>query len=69
MDVAADVVDQDIVESGRQRTGLFFAVWGMAVKGAVALGVLLATALPAAFGFEPSAGAQSADLVRWLLVV
>ena len=67
--IAADVVDQDIVESGRQRTGLFFAVWGMAVKGAVALGVVLATALPAAFGFEPSAGAQAAESIRWLLVI
>ncbi|MBM4200589.1 MAG: MFS transporter [Gammaproteobacteria bacterium] len=67
--IAADVVDQDVVESGRQRTGLFFAVWGMAVKGAVALGVLLATALPAAFGFEPALGAPSAETTGWLLVI
>jgi Na+/melibiose symporter-like transporter len=67
--IAADVVDQDIVESGRQRTGLFFAVWGMAVKGAVALGVLLATALPAAFGFEPSAATQPADAQLWLMMI
>lgn len=67
--IAADVVDHDIVASGRQRTGLFFAVWGIAIKLAVALGVLLGTALPAAFGFEPSAPVQSAEAKKWLLVI
>ncbi|CAI8793429.1 MFS transporter [Methylocaldum szegediense] len=67
--IAADVVDHDIVASGRQRTGLFFAVWGIAIKLAVALGVLLGTALPAAFGFEPSAPAQDPDAKKWLLII
>lgn len=67
--IAADVVDQDILDSGRQRTGLFFAVWGMAVKAAVAIGVLLATALPAAFGFQPSAAAHEAGAKLWLMLV
>jgi len=58
--LAADVVDEDIVSTGRQRTGLFFAVWGMAIKLAVALGVLLGTGVPAVFGFEPGTGAQDA---------
>lgn len=65
--IAADVVDHDIVASGRQRTGLFFAIWGIAVKLAVAIGVVLATALPAAFGFDPTAGAQAPATVSWLL--
>lgn len=67
--IAADVVDQDIVASGWQRTGLFFAVWGMAVKAAVAIGVLLATALPAAFGFEPSAPAHETGAKLWLMLI
>lgn len=67
--IAADVVDQDILESGRQRTGLFFAVWGMAVKGAVAMGVLLATSLPAAFGFDPSAAPPSTEAKGWLMLI
>jgi GPH family glycoside/pentoside/hexuronide:cation symporter len=57
--MAADVVDEDTVASGQQRTGLFFAVWGMTIKLSVALGVLLGTVGPAAFGFEPAAAAQS----------
>jgi len=67
--IAADVVDHDIVASGQHRTGLFFAVWGMAIKCAVALGVLLGTALPAAFGFEPSAASQSVEAKLWLMVI
>lgn len=67
--IAADVVDQDILASGWQRTGLFFAVWGMAVKAAIAIGVLLATALPAAFGFEPSAATHEAGAKLWLMVI
>jgi len=60
--IAADVVDHDVIASGQQRTGLFFAVWGMVIKLAVALGVLLGTTLPAAFGFEPSmVGEGAAD--------
>ncbi|HME70908.1 MAG TPA: MFS transporter, partial [Myxococcota bacterium] len=58
--MAADVVDADLVASGQQRTGLFFAVWGMMIKLAVALGVVMGTVGPAAFGFEPSAASQSA---------
>jgi len=67
--IAADVLDQDILASGRQRTGMFFALWGIAVKLAVALGVVLATALPAAFGFDPTAASQSPEAIAWLLRV
>jgi Na+/melibiose symporter-like transporter len=52
--IAADIVDFDTVASGRQRTGLFFAVWTMMTKLSVALGILLATAIPAVFGIEPA---------------
>ncbi len=53
--IAADVIDVDTLESGEQRSGLFFAVWGMVIKLSLALGVVLATTLPAALGYEPSA--------------
>lgn len=67
--IAADVVDHDVVASGHQRTGMFFAVWGIAIKLAVALGILLGTALPAAFGFEPSAPAPGEETKHWLLLI
>lgn len=52
--IAADVVDADTLASGRQRTGLFFAVWAMISKLAIAIGVVLGTGIPALFGIEPS---------------
>ena len=65
--IAADVVDQDTVDTGRQRTGLYFAVWGMINKLAIALGVLLGTQLPALFGFEPSAELHSSTAIFGLM--
>jgi len=53
--IAADVIDLDTLASGEQRSGLYFAVWGMVTKLSLALGVLLGTTLPAAFGYDPSA--------------
>lgn len=67
--IGADVVDFDTVASGRQRTGLFFSVWGIASKLAVGLGVLIGTSLPAAFGFDPSQAVHSASSIHALLVV
>lgn len=46
----ADVVDVDTVEGGPQRTGLFFALWSMATK------LALATAVGAAFPILDAAG-------------
>lgn len=51
--IAADVIDLDTLASGEQRAGLYFAVWGMVTKLSLALGVLLGTGLPAAFGYDP----------------
>lgn len=57
--MAADAVDYDTVQSGRQRTGLFFAAWAMVTKLAIALGIGLGTLIPASFGFEPTAALHS----------
>jgi len=67
--MAADVVDHDQLISGRQRTGLYFGVWGMVIKAAIALGLLLATALPAVFGFDPGRAAPDASALRALMAV
>jgi Na+/melibiose symporter and related transporters len=67
--IAADVVDYDTLASGRQRTGLYFAVWTMTIKLSIALGVLLGTVLPAAFGFEPSDATHTVHAEFALLAV
>jgi Na+/melibiose symporter-like transporter len=51
--MAADVVDLDTIESGEGRAALFFALWSMGTKLALALGVGVALPLLAAFGFDP----------------
>jgi GPH family glycoside/pentoside/hexuronide:cation symporter len=51
--MAADIVDLDTLESGEQRTGLYFSLWGMVNKAAVAFGVLISTNVVTWFGFDP----------------
>lgn len=67
--IAADVVDFDTLASGEQRTGLYFAVWGMVTKLSLALGVLLGTMLPSAFGYDPSAPETSLPVQVRLMAV
>lgn len=57
--MAADVIDVDTLETGEQRSGLYFSLWGMVNKGAVALGVLLATNLSTLFDFQPTLGVEN----------
>lgn len=52
----ADVVDLDTLESGAQRTGLFFALWGMVTKLALAVAVGLAFPLLDLAGFDEQGG-------------
>jgi len=49
----ADVIDLDTLRTGEPRAGLFFALWGMATKLALALAVGIAFPALAAFGFVP----------------
>lgn len=57
--MAADVVDLDTFRTGEQRTGLYFSLWGMVNKGAVALGVFLATNGVVWFGFDPASAVNT----------
>ena len=65
--MAADVIDVDTIQTGEQRSGLYFSLWGMVNKAAVALGVLLATTAAALFGFEPTLGVDNSDSAKLAL--
>lgn len=52
----ADVVDLDTAHTRRQRAGLFFAIWGMATKLALAVAVGIAFPLLDLAGFSPDGG-------------
>jgi Na+/melibiose symporter-like transporter len=52
--MAADVIDIDTLRTGEQRTGLYFSIWGMVLKGAAGIGTALATLGAGYFGFDPT---------------
>lgn len=51
--MAADAIDLDALRSREPRAGLLFAFWGMAIKGADAVGVGIALPMLAFLGFDP----------------
>ncbi|MCZ6888796.1 MAG: MFS transporter [Gammaproteobacteria bacterium] len=53
--MAADAVDIDSARTGEQRAGLYFSVWGMLLKGGVAIGGAIALFVVGIFGFDPMA--------------
>lgn len=65
--IAADVVDVDTLESGEQRSGFFFAVWGMVTKLSLALGVLLGTSLPSMAQYDPTSAIASPEIQARLM--
>ena len=64
----ADVIDIDQLESGENRAGLFFALWGMATKLALAAAVGIAFPLLAFFGFEARAGGGEQGLFALAMI-
>lgn len=64
--MVADTVDEDLVRTGVERTGLFNALLGMATKLAIAVGALVGTSLPALFGFQPSDAVHSEEALLGL---
>ena len=66
--VQADVIDVDLAASGQQRSGAYFAAWGLVTKLALALGVGVAFPVLSLAGFDPGAGEVSATGV-WTLTL
>ncbi|MEX0942030.1 MAG: MFS transporter [Pseudomonadales bacterium] len=60
--MAADVIDQDTLETGEQRGALFMSLWGMADKFAIAASAAIALPLVQFFGFDPQAVNDPAGL-------
>ena len=52
--IQADVIDVDTANTGTQRAGLYFALWGFATKLALALAIGTAFPLLAWAGFDPA---------------
>lgn len=65
--IQADVVDVDTAEGGGGRAGLFFALWNMATKLALALAVGIAFPLLEFAGFTPDGANGPAAL--WMLAL
>lgn len=66
--IQADVVDLDTANGGGERAGVFFGLWGMATKLALALAVGIAFPLLQLAGFD--AGAEnSAPALLWLALL
>jgi glycoside/pentoside/hexuronide:cation symporter, GPH family len=66
--IQADVVDLDTARGGGERAGVFFGLWGMATKLALALAVGIAFPLLQLAGFE--AGAEnSPGALLWLALL
>ncbi|WP_428428753.1 MFS transporter [Pararhizobium sp.] len=57
--IQADVIDADTAASGDQRSGFYFAAWGLATKLSLAAGVGIVFPLLGYFGFDPAPAAQN----------
>lgn len=61
--IQADVIDVDTAETGEQRSGFYFAFWGLATKASLALGVGLAFPVLSLSGFDAQAENSPAALL------
>jgi Na+/melibiose symporter-like transporter len=69
LSMLADIVDLDTARSREHRTGLFFAISGMAQKAAMALGLGLSLGLLSLVGFDAKAVEHSAHQLLSLRVL
>ncbi|MDY3197808.1 MAG: MFS transporter, partial [Pseudomonadaceae bacterium] len=69
LSMLADIVDLDTARSKEHRTGLFFAMSGMAQKSAMALGLGLSLGLLALVGFDATQAVHSDQSLMSLRVL
>ncbi|MDO9416965.1 MFS transporter [Pararhizobium sp.] len=67
--IQADVIDADTAASGEQRSGIYFAAWGLATKLSLAAGVGLVFPLLSMFGFDPAARSGNTPEALFALAV
>ena len=65
--IQADVIDADTAASGDQRSGFYFAAWGLATKLSLAAGVGIVFPLLGFFGFDPAPAAQNGETALFAL--
>lgn len=66
--IVADVADKHRLDSGEDRTGLYFSVFSLTSKAATAVAVGIALPLVSALGFDPTAE-NGPEALRGLLIV
>lgn len=67
--MVADVADRHRLETGIDRTALFFSVFSISMKGGMALAVGIALPLVAWFGFHPAAKVNTPEALHGLAMV
>ncbi len=65
----ADVVDQDTLNGGRRRAGIFFALWAMVAKVALALAVGISFSILARTGFDAYSTTNSPEALLTLAIL
>jgi Na+/melibiose symporter-like transporter len=67
--MVADIADQDRLRTGQDHTALFFSVFSISTKAAMAAAVGIALPLVSYLGFDPRSAANTPDALRNLAIV
>lgn len=67
--IQADVIDLDTAETGERRAGVYFAVWSVATKAAVAISSGTALMVLGFAGFDAEAAGQPEGVLRTLTLL
>lgn len=69
--IVADVADKQRLETGEERTGLFFSVFSLAGKAGPAVAIGVALPLVAALGFQPGKpnSPQALEALKWVFAL